>query len=131
MSGFFKEFKKTLSIDFTSTTQDTLNLYNYYLQLFVDYVTLICPINIIHQSITLSSQSASAPTSLTLIPFQQEFLWFVKRWSKALDSTQDPSDITILPYLPVYVIREISSLLSTSSAQTSSDQSASDQPATL
>lgn len=114
-SEFFKEFKNTVYANSDlSSHLDALNLYDYYLPLFVDYATLVHPTNITYQTVAPSSHTSSP--SFTLL--QQAFLWFVKRWSDTINLNTYPSDITALPHLPAYVIMEIDSLLSTSSNST-------------
>lgn len=111
-SEFFKEFKNILFNNSTPPSHlAALNLYDYYLPLFVDYATLVHSTNITYK--TINDSSTPTPTSsLTLL--QQAFLWFVKRWSDVLNMNTYPSDITALPHLPAYVIMEISSLIPTS-----------------
>lgn len=114
-SEFFKEFKNIVSTNSDlSSHLDALNLYDYYLPLFVDYATLVHPTNITYQ--TVASPIPTPSPSFTLL--QQAFLWFVKRWSDAINLNTYPSDITALPHLPAYVIMEIDNLLSTSDATT-------------
>lgn len=136
-STFYQEFKDILNNArpllsfprFAPHTEVELSvLYDYYLELFVDYITFVY---IDHAQLTKglkddlysirlnerekkrkaknsspSSDSTSrSHTPITLL--QKAFLWFVNRWVSVLTSSDLTKAHFTVPYLPAYAVKEI------------------------